>query len=113
MTLTQQEETNTTGLPRTYSEIDDITTYSLPTTPNPHGDCNNSCSGSSSNTCGTLRRSSTIVSSEKDKSIDPDSKKAYARRLSNVSATTLINVSNISEERTKSDPVQYFLYFYL
>lgn len=99
ITLTQQE-TSTTGLPQTYSETDDITAYSLPTTPNPQ-----SCNSSST---GTLRRSSTIVSSEKDKSIDPDSKKIYTRRLSNVSTSTLTNVSNRGDEHAKSDPVQYF-----
>lgn len=78
--------------------MEDIT-YSLTTTPNPP-----SCNGSST---GTLRRSSTIVSSEKDKSIDPDSKKTYTRRLSNVSTSTLTNVSNTADERAKSDPVQY------
>lgn len=82
-----------TGLPQTFSENEDIT-YSLADSSNQHSS-------------GTLRRSSTIVSgSEKDKSTDPDSKKLYCRRLSNVSAATLTNVSTPSKGRAKSDPVQ-------
>lgn len=99
MTLTQQDsavqQTNET------SEMEmDTETCSLPTSP-------------VSNDERTLRRSSTISESDKDKSTEKNDKGMMARRLSAASTATLTKVSGKEEEvqvRSKSDPVIFTIF---
>jgi hypothetical protein len=94
-TLTQQE-TLTTALPQTASEMEEVA-CSLPGSPQNYEQ-------------RTLRRSSTLTS-DKDKTSEKDDIKStsskISRRLSNVSTATMTHVRASSEIGSKSDPVKY------
>lgn len=90
VTLTQQD-TATTGIIRTVSEVDETITCSLPSSPRPLDE--------------NLRRSSSA--STKDHSMEKDEKISLSsRRYSNVSTATLTNVRTPVKTCSKSDPVR-------
>lgn len=58
-----------------------------------------------------MKRSSTISESDKDQTTEKHEKDIMSRlggKIGSVSTTTLTNVRVSTEQRSKSDPVQYF-----